>query len=361
MRFILACCFALYGGVSFAGGYVGNVFGAEGKYRVFEFTEAGSPVRPVSGSTFAGVAWPSAIQIGNVTHVYASVLVDGKWSQIHRWSSSNGAAYVHDGSVLIADTSEPYGVGPATVTYDGSKFRIFYAVRGSSGPGTKVDLAESTDGLAFTRKGTVYAGYTYSPGGLSVSYACTDGANHYLFLHGYTSNFATADSFVVTAATVDGTYADYGLTIENNSATGTITGAAGNSFGVVSGVFAIGQALIINGTKPETYIVTEQTGNVVYLNRPLEDSHSNTPVASFISKKADLSFVRKLPSGEWAGAVTGYGQFSGVLSEFTGHVSVSSLSGSWQVGGGYFLSPYFNSGERSTENPEPIRTNASCS
>lgn len=364
MRFALVLLLSLSCSPAALAGYVGNTFGSEGKYKIFQFSKSGNPLRPISDDSFEGVAWPSAIKIDSATHVYASVRVDGKWQEIHRWTSVSGAPYVHHGAVLSANAAEQFGIGPATVTYDGAKVRIFYVKRAHAGPGATVDVAESTDsGATFVRKGTVYsASSTHAPGGVSVSYACTDGANHYLFLHGYASDIGTASSFVAAATAIDGRYSDVAQTVPNNGATGTFTGIAGNSFGVYSGSVLPKQALVFNdGIKAEAYVAEEVIGTVVYLDRPLEKNYTNVPVASFISKKADLSFVRRLSSGKWVGAITGYGQFPGVTSEFTGHVSAPSLSGPWKVDGGYFLNPYFNSGELSTENPEPIRTSASCS
>ena len=344
---------------AFAEGYVANTYGVEGRYRVFEFTANGHPVRPVSGLSHSNVAWPSAVRIGNRVHVFASVQVGGKWSEIRRWTSVDGAAYVDDGAVFVAGVAEPHGVGPATVTYDGSVFRIYYLERGISGPGSAIGVARSGDGLSFVRAGTVYTAASSDGGGLSVSYACIDGGMTYLLLHSYSTDLSTASSVIASAQDPDGVFSRGGELLAKSDMHGTVTGQAGNSFAQFSGSLTEGRPIVVRDGNATSYIVKEIKGATVYFDRPLAQTYASAPFADFMRNKADISFVSKLED-KWIGAVTGYGQFPGLTSEYTSRLSAPEVSGPWVVDGGYFLSPYFNSGRYSTENPEPIRSSASC-
>ncbi|MDF1607992.1 hypothetical protein PZ897_07385 [Hoeflea sp. YIM 152468] len=358
-KIIITLALLFWSWAALADGYVANTHGVEGRYRVFEFTKVGNPARSVSGATRNHVAWPSAIRVGNHVHVFASVLTAGKWSEIRRWTSTGGAAYVDDGAVLISGTAEPNGVGPATVTYDGSVFRIYYLERGVSGPGTSVGLAISSDGLSFTRAGTVYSATSADAGGVSVSYVCTDGDTTHLLLHSYSTDFATASSVIASAQAPDGMFVRGGELLSNSNMHGTISGQAGNSFAQFTGSLATGRVVVVYDGTVSPYIVAEVTAGTVYFDRPLTASYTNSPFADFIRNKADMSFVSK-KDGRWVGAVTGYGQFPSVLSEYTMPIEAGAITGPWVVKSGYFASPYFQSGKIATENPEPIRTTSAC-
>lgn len=337
--------------------YVGNVHGSDGKYRVFEFTDDGQPWRPVSGVSFLGVAWPSAVKIGTTVDVYASDLTSSGWTNIRKWRSVNGAAYTSEGVVLSANSSEPYGIGPATVTYDGTTWRLFYTIRGAFGS-SNIALATSTNGTNFTRQGNVYT--DSSIGGISLSYACSDDGDHYLFIHAYNDTQTAANSAVIKASDPDGPYSYLGTTVLAESITGTFSGTAGNSFGAVSGTMPpVGSQVVVGGDDPEVYRVVSVTGSYVYLDRPLVATVSGVGIKTLASGKADLSFVRKT-STVWTGAMTAYGHYAGKLSEYTAPISASSITGPWAIEPGYFLNPYFNSGRDSTENPEPFRTDSGC-
>jgi hypothetical protein len=346
-----------------ADGYVGNAWGNERKYTVFEFTNGGNALKPVP--SVHETAWPSAIRTGvggSIVTVYLSDLFNGRWSRVHRWVSNAGDGYVDGGVVLTANGSEPNGIGPAVTTFDGSLYRIFYLVRGPSGPGLTINLATSSDGINFSRQGVVYTADAEAPGGLSLTYACTDGSTSYLVLHAYSSGFETAKAVIVSAASPDGPYSSPTVVISPSGVTGTISGFAGNNFATLTGPLTIGRHILVKsgaGSAAEPYTPVEISGRLAWFDRALAQSHSNAPWADAISKKVDLSFITR-SGGTWTGAVTGYGHFPGVVSEYTARASAPSVTGPWTLGPGHLLQPFFNSGNRSSENPEPIRTNSSC-
>lgn len=335
-------------------GYVGNCFGDAGRYEVFEFSATGNPVRPVSGHRDA--AWPSAVQRGDIVEVFAAERVAGVWKTVHRWRSIAGAPYADAGVAFAAGPAEPHGIGPATVTFDGSTYRLFYAIRGIAGPSHAVGLATSEDGASFERRGVVFTPGAEAPGGVSVSYACSDGDDHYLFLHAYSADLSSATSILARGCSPDGPYAYHSTIMAPSGRRGTLSGVIGNCFAQFTGPMVVGSPIVVKGTRTEPYIPVEIVGGTVYFDRPLDLTHGGDPWADFIAAKADISFVRKLADGTWTGAITGYEQFAGATSEYTSPISAESITGPWTVGKGYFLSPYFNSGRRSTENPEPIRS-----
>lgn len=358
MRFVIAATLLLTAASPATARYVANTFGVEGVYRIFEFDRHGHPVRPVSGSDLLGAAWPSAIKQGSVTYVYGSQLTSAGWKDIRRWRSVNGAAYMDDGVVFSSDGSEPYGIGPATVTYDGTTWRLFYLIRGMSGPGPSVALATSSNGTNFTRQGVIYT-HAGDGGGLSVSYACTDGTRSYLFLHAYDASLSSGDSILVQSSLPDGDYTYNGVILSPALNAGTISGSAGDRLGRFTGSMIEGQAIVIDAGDPEVYIVKNISGNTADLDLPLESSFADARFKSVNGAKVDLSFVQR-DGDAWRGAATGYGHFPGKVSEYTFPITSDSISGPWDVGSGFFINPHFGSGKDSAENPEPVRANSDC-
>lgn len=336
-------------------GYVGNANDGS-KYAIFEFTKDGDPLRPVSQGSLDGAAWASPIVDGSNTRVYGSVLASGVWGSIHRWSSIAGAPYVDDGAVLTANASEPYGIGPGALNFDGTTYRLFYLIRGAGGPGVEIALATSTDGLTFTRQGIVYTCGSEAPGGASLSFACTIGSASYLLIHAYAADLQTASSFIASAASPDGPYTFLCSAVEPSGVSGTATGSAGNNFisftgnGFTEGVPVVIQASDISA---QPYIPKEISGNSMWLDRPLECSPNSAPIAQITRNKVDLSYISQLADGTFEGAVTGYGSLP-VLCEYTVKVIAPAITGPWTFAQDYLLKPYFGSGAFSTENPEPI-------
>jgi hypothetical protein len=353
-------CFAavcLWASPAFAEAYVANSYGIEGRYQVFTFSAAGVPQRRVSGPHDA--AWPSAIRVGQKIHVFATVRRGNRWSELRRWTSRAGGGFRDEGAVFSAGPDEPHGIGPATVTYDGKLFRAFYLVRGKGGPGERIGLATSVNGRVFRKMGTVFSAADPS-GGLAVSYACTDGPESYLFLHAYGAGQMVAISAVATSKSPDGPYGGSRPIFRNSGASGALTGPAGKRVASFIGLIEPGRPIVVLGDGPESYVVKTVVGSVLHLDRPLTRSYQGAPFADLLRSKVDLSFVAKDKNGAWQGAVTGYGQFEGVTSEYSAPIIGRSIIGPWKTTRGYFVSPYFPSGKLSTENPEPIRSGSAC-
>lgn len=344
--------------------YVANSYGVEGRYQVFTFSKRGVPKRRVSGRYDS--AWPSAIQIGRKLHVFASVRRGNRWTEVRRWTSISGGAFRDDGAVLTEGPGEPHGIGPATVTFDGNVFRAFYLVRGKGGPGGSIGLAVSADGRSFRKVGTVFEAGPEAAGGIAVSYACTDGPRSYLFLHSYEPGHKVAASAVATSDAPDGPYVGLQSTFMNSQAEGYLSGRIGDTvanrdyLAGSAGEIEAGRPIVVLDGGPESYVVKRVAGSKLFLDRPLAKSYDGAPFADFLRSKVDLSFVAKDSRGAWQGAVTGYGQFDGVTSEYTAPIVARSVTGPWRTTEGYFVSPYFPSGRLSTENPEPIRRGAAC-
>lgn len=343
---------------SFSTGYVGNAMGMEGRYQVFEFTDGGMPLKPVSGNLT--VAWPSGLVDGARKTVYAVEHSGGKWSHVRRWTSLDDGAYVGGEVVFPAGPSEPFGIGPATLTYDGQTYRLYYLIRGPNGPGQHIGLATSVDGTQFTRVGVVFSAGANAPGGVSVSYACSHDGESYLLLHGYSSDLQIANSILASAESPDGPYSFETVLFAPSLSNGVITGSAGNQFATFTGSMPLGVPIVVNDpTGTIVYVPREIRGSIVYLDRPLVRTMNSVPWRDHLSLKADVSFIAYRDNG-WIGAVTGYGQFPGRTSEYTSPIRSIEPEGPWTTGHGFFLSPYFNSGMFSTENPEPFRSSDSC-
>lgn len=366
-----AACLLACSSVSATTWYL-NATGPSAPYQIWALDDDGTPktvapvIAPPAGALH--VAWPSAIQVGATIRVYASAYIGG-WNVVRLWTSSDGITFTDQGTVFAADTSEPYGVGPAHVTYDPSlatPWSLFYLVRSASGPGPSIAVATSADGITWARQGVVLtASLPEEAGGLSMTYACRRANGDYVMVyHGYSADHSKGVALIAEASSPTQPFTGKTIVKTFDGFTTTITGSAGENTGTVpSGVtVSLGIPLLARagGTK-ETIVAKRQDGTRVWFDRPLLNSYSAGELHSMARNKVDLSYIREMPDGTWTGIFTVYGPASGVLAEYTTEGAASSLTSPWSyTGTGLRFTPWLPATASSMENPVPLVSHASC-
>lgn len=344
--------------------------GGSGKYRIARFGADGiqNPPTPVIhanniGAGISGVAWPSALKVGEEVWIYASRLGGSGWWDVGLWKSSDdGKTFSLYGAALTPDSSEPEGVGPAQVFYDGSSprpFKMIYLVRGSP-VGTKLRLADSVDGQAWTRVGDVLtASEPFEATGVSPSWVMKlDSGEWALYYHGY-ETVDKAHAVVATAASIGDQFAAKSVIYSPDGRQNSISGGAKfTNFATVSGTVLLGQPHVLratDGSAMEPVVPIRQIGTVVYFDRPLMASYTNATLASVIKNKVDPSYIERQADGTYAGFFTGYGQYPGVLSEYTQRFLSPTALGPWTPAkDGFAFQPWSPASLLSTENPTAV-------
>ncbi len=357
----------LFSSMSSQAQYVLNVQGVDRRYRLFEFTESGRPWRPITADRFQHVAWPSAVKIENTTFVYASIYDGAHWSSVHRWKTNTTGQWVYDRMIFSANREERFGIGPTHILYDPKDeqpYTMFYLVRGPAGPGQKINVARSNDGVTWHRIHTaITPTLPEERSGLSVSYACKMGDTIFLFYQAYYTESFKALSIVAQGQSKNLNFTKKSIIIQPDHYIEKFDAHRGDLFASFHGKLPrLGLPLVLsNKTEQETVIPVEIIHQIVYFDRALLHSYMPGHAASYIRNKADLSYARIQEDGTWRAVITGYGAFKGVASEYTSNFEANDVAGPWKFrGDGFSFSPYFNDGVYSTENPERISTNADC-
>ena len=346
---------------------------AQNPYQIWAMGDDGlpsavTPAVPISGNV-ANIAWPSTVQEGSVTRIYASTYVSGKWSDVHLYTSTDGLNFSDQGIVFSANANEPYGIGPSHIMRDPDgpdPYVMYYLVRGPSGPGSSIGVATSDDGITWTRRGIVVSSsLPEEAGGLSLSYACRDSMGDIVLVyHGYDAGLDKGVPIVATAPTPTSAFSNKTIIKTGDNFSTAFTGTAGQNTGVVSiGVTVpIGIPLLAYGTDREPIVVLKQEGSRVWLTRPLLYSYSNASLYSMARYKVEISYIHEMPDGSWRGIATLYGPATGIVAEYTTSLSSPTLTVPWNyVGDGLRFTPWLSGTSYSLENPEPARRNASCS
>jgi hypothetical protein len=338
-------------------------------YGIWQFDNNGRVMAPAAAtpSGISDLAWASAIQRQvPMASLYASACVNGVWNQIRLFTSLTGGAPFQDqGPVLIADTTEPNGIGPAQVIFDPTDpvpFTIYYLARGIN----EIRAATSPDGQVFTRQGAVLKpSINEDSAGMSMSYAVRlDDGSYAIFYHGYYNNAANGASIVATSPTKLGPFGNKVVLLRPDGFGTTATASKGAATGSVpAGVtLPIGVPLLAGPatTQQEVIVAEQQSGTFVWFDRPFCNDHTADQLVSMAAAKVDLSYAQKQPDGTWKGIATLYGPGAGVSAEYTTSVHGADLVTPWSFSGdGLRFSPFFVGGRQSTENPAPLVSNAS--
>jgi hypothetical protein len=350
------------------GGFILN--GYDGvRYTLMRYADGVAvPTTPIVGPQNNGgathIAWPSAFQIGNTTRVYGSRHYANQWRDIAVWNAQGGQPFTWGGVVLSQWPIEPYGIGPSQVYYDGEAalpWKLIYLVRNSTGSGNRFDLADSADGVAWTRRGAILtASEPYEAAGISPSHVvrANDGT-WVLFYQAYqTTTFGPA--VIATAPTSSGPFTNKQVIFWPNGIAHAVTGAKRLTItGTVNGPVRIGEPHIIRrmaGGGMQVCLPIKQVGSTVYFDEfLLAEYDSNVQLAHIARNKVDPSYAYQCPDGSWRGVCTGYGHWPDQMTEYTFSVQAPALSGPWTIAPGRVpFSPWNLATLLSAENPTPI-------
>lgn len=338
-----------------------NGLTANGTYKIFGFDETGYPVslNPLiqNITEVTHIAWQNAFKEAGITMILASVLTTstGKWDAIRRFTSSDGISFTDQGNVFTANGSETGGIGPAAILWDGSQFVMYYAIRGTNNVGS----ATSSDGIAWTRQGTIYTGSgSDEAGSVSVSWAQVIDGEYVVGIHCYNSALTHANSKIIRSTNPTSGFGNKALIFSYDGFSSTALASAGGSWATVpSGVtIPLHIPLYIAGTNQEVNVAKKQIGTTVWFERPFTYSHaSGTPIYSVFRRKADISHVEKQSDGTYTGWATGYNCADGIAAEFVTGVRCDTLDGTWQYDEtGLPFRIFYSSNVISMENPSPV-------
>ncbi len=333
-----------------------------GTYKIFAFDDDGLPasINPVIHN-IAGVSdivWPSAFKQNGTTHVFASCQVNGKWTNIRRFTAPDELTFIDAGVAVAALPSEPAGIGPAAILHDATlaePFVMYFTVRGTPFLNVACATAANIQG-PWTRRGIVYTGSgTDEAGGVSVSYAFKEGNEYILGIHCYDAALNIANSKIVRSTNALGTFGNKAILMQPDGFISTFQGGIRGNWGIVpAGVtFPIGIPMVCrSGANQQVNVIEKQKGNVIWFKYPfLADYTQNATVTSFARLKADISHIEKLPDGTWTGFVTGYGSQL-IMCEYVARVASPTLTGNWQyVRDGLMFPVFYDGTVGSMENP----------
>ncbi|OZI40941.1 hypothetical protein CEG14_04120 [Bordetella genomosp. 1] len=266
------------------------------------------------------------------------------------------------GSVFAPNASEPQGIGPAQVFYDGSSarpFKMIYLVRGTP-VGTTLRLADSTDGQNWTRVGDVLTSTEpFEATGVSPSWVFQNENGEWVLLYHAYESLDKAHAAIAYAPSLGTPFANKKIIYSPDGKQHAVSGALKSSnVATVSGTVLIGQPHVLranDGSAMEPVIPVKQVGTTVYFDRPLLAAYPSGTMASVLRNKVDPSYVVKEADGTYMAYFTGYGQFPGVLSEYTARFRSPALTGPWTAAkDGFGFQPWAPDSILSTENPAAV-------
>jgi hypothetical protein len=341
------------------------------RYSLFQFSDDGvanppSPIVDVYNSGGAQhVAWPSGFVLtSGATRIYASRNISGRWSDIAYWSSADGLTYTLGGVALSSAAGEPHGIGPGQVYYDKTEpapWKMVFLVRDGV-TGTQMHLADSLDGIAWTRRGLVFqTTEVWESGGVSPSWMMRSHAGEIVLFYQAYRSANTGPAAVARAASWGAMFGAKRIIMEPTEKSYQVTNAQRlTTTATVPGAVDIGVPHVMrqnDGMGLEVIVPIRQNGSTVWFDRPLLASYTvNSTLAHVGRKKVDPSFLRQHEDGSWSGIFTGYGQFPGVTSEYTFFVWSPNLETPFVAvaGNGVPFSPWHVGGFASMENPALI-------
>lgn len=347
--------------------YVLNSLGEGNSYYVQTADEDGlinSPNGVPRPTHASNMAWPSAVIDGSTTVMFASLAIGSKWDRIARLTRTV-TGWHYTGDVLVANASEPHGIGPAWVGIrpdQAERYVMVYGVRTASGPAQALHLATSTDGIQWVRRGAIIAATSEAPGGIAISYVCQDDDGRLIatFL-GLDASRANAVGMIATAATWGGPWTAPQTVIRPFVWSSTMQGRKGSALLAVpvGSSFPIGHPLIVPSTG-ELIVPKKQSGKWLWAQWPLlNDYSSQTQVKTVTSNKVDPSYIKRTSSG-WVAHVTAFGATAD-LAEYVVEARAGAVTGPWTwTSTGFRFSPFYPLGVKSTENPQPIARDVSC-
>ena len=362
-----------------------NQYGKKRFYSISAFNTAGLPIDELVASPHdigaRHLAWPSAIRVNGKVLLYSSIYREG-WHEVGLWTSDNNVKFIFERTVFSSEDvpeADEHGIGPVHVGYFPDKsfpFVMYYLIRGKSGPGQKIGVAKSKNGIEWKIEGDAfYIEEDFEAYGVSASYVCGIQDTYYLFYLAFdTPDYSTASSgLAISKGSVFGPFKKHSEIFRYGGYRGSIiSGEAFKSSIVVDDAtkgLKIQNPYVISddkGNKIQVVVPIRKNGNIIFLDRPLLYNSAKFRIASLFSNKVDPSFVYE-KDGVWYGLFTAFGSFDGITTEYVAPMKSPSPHGPWlydyaserQV-------PYFRGNNSllnlySLENPVVLASDSRCS
>lgn len=356
--------------------FVLNGQGANGFYQIYRVTKDGGFTAPTlvvspSGSGFdsSNVYWPSAVQVGGTTYLYASGSDASGNLSLGLWIS-NGGAFQRVGQVLTAEGDEGR-IGSTHVVYDPfdhvAPFKMWFGTNYGQ-RATAIKYATSQDGVNWTRRSVVLqASEAYETGGFQLDYVCRDLATWRLF---YSATSDPANRFVAVEAISAGPgllFMKRGVVFEPGGTKHLVlsTVRPGSRYAMVDSTFGMipgGVYVLTNGVVSERVVVeTVMNGSEVSLEDAMVSAGENFELRSAHYRKTGISAFYRDDYGAGRVLFTGWG--AAPLNALHEYVFEGK-----EVGGQFVIDPTAPNRFKPTgpgslysfENPSPIKSNPDC-
>lgn len=359
--------------------FYANTKGPAHPYTISRFV-AGvpSPREPVispGGSDFdsAHVAWPSAVQVGGETWVFATGNDGRRWGAVGLWKTRDGVQHQPLGAVFRASTEEQELHMPH-VAYDprddAAPFKMWYgAVPAKGSSATQIRYAISKDGRKWQRKGPVLkAEPSLEAAGLAPDYACQDAnGSWHLFYTGLLS-LVRANAMEAVAPAAHGPFKKLGTIFPSDDRTFELAkapalGATRLELTSADGVRVNGVYLLTDGRQAGSQVVTALmvAGNRVHLYGPvLVKLRGPGSLVSVANRKVSPSSIWK-SKDTWYGYFTGFHSIPDVMAEYV--FRAVKKTGGWVFDDRTPEMPFYPRlihQLQSTENAEPVRRGPHC-
>lgn len=360
-----------------------NQYGTDRYYTISEYNEDGYSRSDVVLSPKSigarHLAWPSAVRVGGKTYLYSSIY-SGGWHKVGLWTSQNGSSFTYEGVVFSSKDipgAEEKGIGSTHIGYfheEEFPFLMIANIRGPSGPGQKLGVSRSKDGVNWTYQGIAFTvDQEFEASGVAPSYLCKSEDAYYLFYlaFGEPSYSEAVAAVAVSQGSVLGPYKNHQVMYKNGGYHGLVTSGKRSSFELevedVNGLQP-GLPVVISddkGDHVQVLVATKTDKSRVFLDRPLVFDSSGFRIASIFRSKVDPSFVFK-KGDKWYGYFTVFGAFPRVTSEVVVRMTASTPFGPWSIDPAFDRQiPYFRISKPelslySVENPILISQNSNC-
>ena len=376
MRFFLVGLFALLATpVSATDIFYVNTKGTGGHYSISRFVDGVSnPVQPVVSpdqDSTRDLAWPWAVRRAGTTHLYVSYYDRNqkRWGGVRLYRAPEGTTNFSDVGPVLRPTGDETAITPSHTGYHDDRWHMFYSAVLGGRLAAEIRYATSQDGLSWSKHGVVLSsGASYDAAGVAVDYVCQDSAGNWRLYYTALPSVHAASAAIGIAAKPDGPYSKQKImTADGLYTTLKYSASVGIGFVTVNdpGKVRIGGTYILSDGTTQASVqpvrVIGKEGSIVYLDDSLQREYSaGARLDSTARHKISPSYVREGPDGHWSGVWTGFITDLRLAMEYTFNVTDDGMWRQDYSKRGLPLEPTHVQQLYSTENPEPVRTDMSC-
>lgn len=354
-------------------GWLLNGRGQSTQYAVFRLSADGSMgnsptliIQP-TGAMIA-VYWPSGVQVGSTTYVYATHEDASGILRVGLWTSTGGT-YAFQGTVL-SPTAAEIRLGSQSVLYDPddavAPFKMWYGAGGATRPNS-VRYATSLDGISWARQGTVLtASEPYETHGLQLDCICRDNGTWRMF---YSASSDAANRWTAVEATSPDPSGPFVKRGEVLSPSGSELAVAttiqpGTRYLEVPATTGLveGHAYTLSNGSLAQRIVVERVMSAVGFSTeaPIHVSGSGYAIRPVDMRKVCVSSIYRDANGDAFGFATGWGAFVNPMNEYVFRIRETASGFERASTADSMFTPTGPGSLGSFENPSPILAGPDC-